>query len=59
MLPLEFVCRCGIKYRVDAEIPRPGTRQIEPAFYRRCNKDEERIVPGRIIRVWEERLVAR
>ncbi len=54
MLPLEFVCKCGIKYRVDFEAQRPGARQIEPAFYKHCSKDEERIIPGRIIQVWEE-----
>ena len=55
MLPLEFVCKCGIKYRVDVEAQRPGARQIEPAFYKHCSGDQERIIPGRIIQVWEER----
>ena len=54
-MPLEFVCKCGIKYRVDIEKPRPGARQIEPASYKHCSKDEERIIPGRITQVWEER----
>ena len=38
-MPLEFVCKCG----------------IEPAFYKHCSKDEERIILGRITQVWEER----
>jgi hypothetical protein len=53
-MPLEFVCKCGMKYRVDIEKPRPGVRQVEPAFYKHCSTDEERIIPGRIIQVWEE-----
>ncbi len=52
---MEFLCKCGVKRRVDVEVVL-GFSQSEPFFLRaHCSRDEEHFVPGRIIQVWEER----
>jgi hypothetical protein len=53
--PIEFACKCGVTRRVDVEVVL-GFSQSEPVILRaHCSRDEEHLVPGRIIRVWEER----
>jgi hypothetical protein len=50
--PMEFVCRCGVKCRVDFEVIfGPYSGQI---FRHPCGKDEGRYVPGPIIATWVE-----
>jgi hypothetical protein len=53
--PIEFVCNCGVKRRVDIEAVL-GFSQFSPVFLRaHCSKDKEHLLPGRVIQVWEER----
>ncbi len=52
-VPMEFVCQCGVKCRVDFEhIAGPFSPQF---FQHDCGKDEGRDLPGRMIATWEER----
>lgn len=52
-VPLEYVCECGRKIRVDSEfIAGPFAPQ---AYQHNCGKDEEHLLPGPIIASWEER----
>jgi hypothetical protein len=52
-VPLEYVCECGKKIRVDAEaITGPFGVQ---AYQHNCGKDGEHYLPGPIIATWEER----
>jgi len=50
--PVEFICKCGIKCRVDCEfIPGPSA---SPFYQHACGNDEGDYMPGPIIAVWEE-----
>jgi hypothetical protein len=51
-VPLEYVCECGKKIRVDSESVTPSTPQ---AYQHSCGKDGEHYLPGRIIASYEER----
>jgi len=54
-MPIDFVCKCGAKRRVDVEVVL-GFSQFYPVFLRaHCRRDEEHLLPGRVIQVWEER----
>jgi hypothetical protein len=48
---LEFVCKCGVRCRVDIE----GGARIGAETYHHCNEDEYHSIPGSIIATWEER----
>jgi hypothetical protein len=50
--PIEFTCDCGVKCRVDVEVP-TGPRQIE--FYQHCSKGPEIPLTGHLIAAWEDR----
>jgi hypothetical protein len=49
--PIEFTCKCGAEYCVDVDISAgfPGP------FYKHCNEDEGRRMPGPLIAVSERR----
>jgi hypothetical protein len=49
--PMEFTCKCGVKYRVDVEFIAGGSAS---RFYQHCIKDEGQHMPGPIIATWEE-----
>lgn len=50
--PMEYVCVCGKKCRVDVEfIPGPSSAQ---AYQHSCGQDDEHQMPGPIIASWEE-----
>ena len=53
-VPVEFVCPCGVKCRVDVEhVTGPFSAQF---FQHGCGKDDGRALPGpRVIATWEER----
>ena len=50
---MEFVCKCGMKCRVDIEVI-PGFRQ-GGEFFRHCSQDEDHFLPGPVIQIWEEK----
>jgi len=53
-VPVEFVCQCGVKCRVDVE---HIAGSFSASFFRHdCGKDEDRDLPqGRVFAIWEER----
>jgi len=52
-VPMEYVCACGKKVRVDSEfITGPFAAQ---AYQHACGKDEEHYLPGPVIASYEER----
>ena len=51
--PMEYVCKCGIKCRVDVEFILG--MYAAPAYQHTCGKDEVHHMPGPIIASWEER----
>lgn len=48
---VEFVCKCGVRCRLDVSIESPAALQS----YQHCGEDEARLLPGPLVSVWEER----
>lgn len=50
-LPIEHLCTCGKRYRVDVELVKPP---FAPQEYQHCGRDDVHYTPpGRIIATWE------
>ena len=48
---MEFVCKCGVRCRIDIEI---GSLAAADSF-QHCDLDRARIVGGPILSAWEQR----
>ena len=50
--PMEYVCKCGAKCRVDVEVFLGAS--VGGETFRHCRNDEAHLIPGPIIAKWEE-----
>jgi hypothetical protein len=50
--PVEYDCKCGVKYRIDFE---SYNGPCAGQSFQHCTMDDARILGGPILRVWEER----